>query len=73
MHLFWKREAFRRQLAVWISAALDGALGRSLSARSGRIRRSPAGAEAVARMAFWRIRPTCASVPRSGDAGGESE
>jgi DNA polymerase-3 subunit delta len=55
MRLFWKREAaVTRQLSVWSSAALDGALA-DLQAALRRIRRSPLAAESVARMAFWRI------------------
>ncbi|MBV9111501.1 MAG: DNA polymerase III subunit delta [Hyphomicrobiales bacterium] len=55
MRLFWKREgAVTRQLAIWSSAALDGALA-DLQAAVRRIRRSSLAAESVARMAFWRI------------------
>ncbi|MBV9569456.1 MAG: DNA polymerase III subunit delta [Hyphomicrobiales bacterium] len=55
MHLFWKREnAVTRQLGLWSSVALDGALA-DLQAAIRRIRRSSFAAEAVARMAFWRI------------------
>jgi len=55
MYLFWKREDLvARQLRIWRSPALDGALS-DLSSAIRRIRRSPLAAESVARMAFWRI------------------
>jgi DNA polymerase III subunit delta len=55
MYVFWKRESLvARQLALWSSVALDGALA-DLGIAIRRIRRSPLAAESVARMAFWRI------------------
>ncbi|MFI5013778.1 MAG: DNA polymerase III subunit delta [Hyphomicrobiales bacterium] len=55
MHVFWKREALvTRQLGIWTSAALDGAIA-DICAAIRRIRRSPLAAESVTRMAFWRI------------------
>ena len=66
LFLFWKREALvQRQLAMWHSAALDGALA-DLFAAQRRIRRSPLAAESVARMALWRI------ARHARSAGGKS-
>jgi DNA polymerase-3 subunit delta len=64
MHLFWKREGLVvRQLGLWSSAALEGALA-DLLAATRRVRRSPLAAESVARMAFWRIARHARPSPR---------
>jgi DNA polymerase-3 subunit delta len=52
-----------RQLGLWSSAALEGALA-DLLAATRRVRRSPLAAESVARMAFWRIARHARPSPR---------